>query len=295
MSSLKNFDDTQGSESLGILFYFFVLSYGLILFAPRIFGNFRVEDILMPFFLVIPLLVRISPEVSKILLFFLIYIAYEFASTLLGFSLALVPIDAYLLVGKELQYFLLYFLFFATFYNKLNKLKLFLSYFSVIFFISILWAFLSVIFFTGYYGISWVNEISPSLSALIYFNLFILSIVCIYARVGNFKVNIFLSLLLFFCTFLVGSRSAMVALPIFLLLLWFLQISISSKIIFSSLAFSVVLFFTIYPLDLLDIQQNIEFLVGEEGPLQNVVERFSTLIFILDALDQSEEIVGIIG
>ena len=201
--------------------------------------------------------------------------------------MALVPIGRLLTSRQRATIFPSIFSFFCHFYNKLNKLKLFLSYFSVIFFISILWAFLSVIFFTGYYGISWVNEISPSLSALIYFNLFILSIVCIYARVGNFKVNIFLSLFIIFLYFLVGSRSAMVALPIFLLLLWFLQISISSKIIFSSLAFSVVLFFTIYPLDLLDIQQNIEFLVGEEGPLQNVVERFSTLIFILDALDQS--------
>ena len=191
---------------------FLILCYFVIFLVPRIGGNLRLEDILMPLIIVLPFFLSISKKIFFLILPYLLLILYELLVLSFYFSNGSMPLDSFLLIGKFFQYLFLYLLTLVILEKDSGKF-LFTKFFKLMIFIGMIWGFLALTIFDrpGYYGISWINELSPSLSGLVFFSLTVIATTLYLQGLLKPFYGITAITLLILLTFSVGSRSAFVA------------------------------------------------------------------------------------
>ena len=265
---------------------FLILCYFVIFLVPRIGGNLRLEDILMPLIIVLPFFLSISKKIFFLILPYLLLILYELLVLSFYFSNGSMPLDSFLLIGKFFQYLFLYLLTLVILEKDSGKF-LFTKFFKLMIFIGMIWGFLALTIFDrpGYYGISWINELSPSLSGLVFFSLTVIATTLYLQGLLKPFYGITAITLLIFLIFSVGSPSAFVEVCIFIFLLSFLRLIISYKfIIFFSSLLATFLFFQ---LDFVSIETA---LYNNEIPIEAVqmsVSRFAALLSLIDSIEGS--------
>jgi hypothetical protein len=213
-------DDTQYEPTIralswkicaGVLFFYVSCIY---LF-PRIPGiPLRVEDILFPLFMVIAVF-SFDGLSKKNTLPLLLYCIYVFVGSLIGVLNQKIDIRGVSVALKEIQYVTGFFLL----YSCCNKTELeaskTLQVLSWLLWVPALFGLVMMITNqVGYYGISALNEKSPSLSGQMYFSGFVLAFILF--KFFHLKQYVALSILLCIGTFMVGSRTAIAMLVLFL-------------------------------------------------------------------------------
>lgn len=185
-----------------------------IFILPRLYlDRIRLEDIVAPLLI---LLVIIYNYKSNFKLFN-IYFWFVFSVTTIGWILAYIPIQGYVIFFKEFQYFIFGVFLFSFFINEKNKQ--FVDKSILIFSISTIVYGLYQLFSgtRAYYGIRAINEISPSLSSwTINILLFYMSSKGLLLRI-NRKYIFLINSLLFLLVIFVGSRTGLVIGVIFYL------------------------------------------------------------------------------
>jgi len=195
---------------------FFVLSLYIasIFLLPRLQGNIRFEDFLTPA-LFVGALLSINTSVIKLSLLSLTYFFYAFLVTSFFVVNGSLPIEAYLIWGKEFQYILIFLIILGMlntqeapiFWDFLIKYMLIIAAVSGVY--------LLVSGVRGYYGVGYFTESSPSLGMLMYFHCLFWS-VYLYRKYTD-SIYLFLGLLFFILVMLVGSRTGQLVTIVFLL------------------------------------------------------------------------------
>lgn len=214
------------------LLLFVLLTYiGAIIFLPRVGGNFpyganlRYEDLLTPLLVLLAFTVLGKNLSRGSVLLGGLYFVYTLGITLLNIAFGTLPLEAIIIYGKELQFFLGFLIMLSVAqkyaYMKWVKRTLFLG----ILFACATGVWLAVTGQVGYYGITYITETnSPSLSALMYFNLIVLAFYLQLdspSRVFRWCMLGF-SLLSFGLLSVVGSRMGFIMGVTFFLVLWVL-------------------------------------------------------------------------
>tara|TARA_R110001599_G_scaffold326067_1_gene538478 strand:- start:3790 stop:5031 length:1242 start_codon:yes stop_codon:yes gene_type:complete len=183
---------------------------------PRIPGiPLRIEDLFFPLFLIIAIL-SLDGLPKKVTLPALLYCLYILIGSLVGILLQRIDIKGLSVSVKEIQYILGFFLL----YSCCNKeqdvaLKTIQSLVLVLWIPALYGCFMVVTNQIGYYGISALNEKSPSLSGQMYFSGFVLSLTLFTFFRG--KSYAALALMMFVSASMVGSRTAVAMLLLFFL------------------------------------------------------------------------------
>jgi hypothetical protein len=249
---------------------------------PRIDGSVRLEDYLMPLWVILFVCVLFG-RIHVFVLLSLFYIIYVTLSTSIFYFFSdsnLVPI---IILGKEAQYIICGIIVYnaLNFNNALTNHKKLLYYFSLLMKAAIvfcLYTTLSGDF--GYYGIGYFTELdSPSLSTVLYLSISFYFF--IFDRFNNNRTNIFWIYLSAIMAFLVGSRTGMVASLIFLVYYSYIINFLNwLKILKFSFWFfcSFMFLFFLLPDSLFDDYLN---------PILNLIARIDTFSDIGDTLSKS--------
>jgi len=196
---------------VSVLFFYLACLY---LF-PRIPGiPLRLEDIFFPIFLMVAAysLSGLSKLVTMVILAYCFYI---FIGSLFGVLYGKVDIRGLSVAIKEIQYVVGFFLIYASVnFSRLNFEQYLRTIATVLWLPAMYGLFMVATNQVGYYGISALNEKSPSLSGQMYFSGFVLSFILY--KLFNQKQYLVLSVLLCIGTFMVGSRTAIAMLLLFL-------------------------------------------------------------------------------
>jgi hypothetical protein len=201
----------------------FILFYAFVCWFPRLDRHLRFEDIVTPLVCIAALflLTWSAWRVARIPIY--LSVMATFVTTLLV-AVEYLPVQALLILGKELQYVFIYILGLEVLGGRFLESKRFRVFLWLIIIVAAVFAVFGSFFAAkagGYYGLGYMNEIdSPSLSALMYFNLFVLSIILLSMddrRRQPVKrwLLIGLSVVLVIATLLVGSRTAVMAVLVF--------------------------------------------------------------------------------
>lgn len=181
-----------------------------IFFLPRLEGRWRVEDLFTPFMAII-LLVNLTPNLLKLGFAGILYGTYTFIVTVAAIIGASAPIGGLLIWGKEIQYILGYMLVLAVLTPgrfDLRRIRVPMTFLCAA---GAAYAIYSVIFGkVGYYGISYLNETSPSLSMWIYCYLLVFSFFLRSHLGGAVLTTTILSIALFGAIMVVGSRTGVI-------------------------------------------------------------------------------------
>ncbi len=203
---------------------FVLIAYvGAIIFLPRIHGNLRYEDLITPL-LALAIFIALRTSLNRrSVLFGGLYFSYTLVITLLNIAVDTIPLEAIIIFGKEFQYFLGFLVMLAV-----AQEYTYIKWVRRTFWIGALFAGLTGLWMLvtgqkGYYGISYITEMdSPSLSALMYFNLAVLALILRSDSPSVFFRGslLFLSMLLFGMLLMVGSRTGFMMGGTFFLVLW---------------------------------------------------------------------------
>lgn len=205
---------TQRKVSLlGVTFYLFLLS---MLFLPRLSGQLRYEDLLMPLLVLTSFLYlkRSKEQLNIILLTWIIYIFYLFVVTIGNIVFGDLPFLAVLVAGKEVQYLLLFIMSLSYLATNENR-EIFSRILPYIF--GIIVVYVALYLLTNErsdYGLPYVNDPSPTNSMLVYFHLFVFALL-VHTEKKSRNIFLFFTLAMFIYTFLVGNRTGQLGLLIF--------------------------------------------------------------------------------
>jgi hypothetical protein len=213
---------TKKDIFLKLTVWFLLLNLFIIFTLPRIAGHFRGEDILTPILIFIDctLLFRFANTnhlYKRFILSSIVYFTYSFFITCLNVFLNGLPIKAFLILGKEAQYFLIFYLMYTVFNLDRRYIKRTMDVVLVFSVVAVVVALFFVLFdIQDYYGIRFLNVYrSPSLSMLMYFNCAALCFLYSYCFKKKFFV---LTIVLLLTVMLVGSRTGDIITIVFLLL-----------------------------------------------------------------------------
>jgi hypothetical protein len=213
----SNFSKSSQPLSSSDIFKFFliVIFYFCVFFTPKIYYgsiHFRYED-LLTFFLFITVLFTLKKDYFYVSFTFFIYMAYISFFTLLNVIVSNANPYSIIILGKELQYFLVFLLIlFSVDKPRLDTMiKFFLT--PAIIFVVIFAIFSLYTDNRGAYGLRYVNDIAPSTSAIAYFNFLFLAIILMfyYFRKNSlfFTYIFLLSAIVLFISFIAtASRTA---------------------------------------------------------------------------------------
>jgi hypothetical protein len=224
---------------LSVTFFMFLLS---MLFLPRLSGQFRYEDLLIPLLLLTSSfhLKTSKDKENTILLLWIIYTCYLFVVTIANVIFSTLPLSALLVAGKEVQYALLFVTCLAYLGTEENR-EFFSRALRYIFVIIFGYVVLYLIANErSDYGLAYINDPSPTNSMLVYFHLFILSLLA-YKENRSTNIFLFFSLAMFVFTFLVGNRTGQFGLIIFLFFLLFFELSVGLRMLYGIAVIALVL------------------------------------------------------
>jgi hypothetical protein len=259
-----------------------------VFFLPRIGGDgghFRYEDVLTPF-LCVALIFSLK---KKYLFIYTVGLSYCFYIVFFGIlNIAFERSGAYsiFIIGKEIQYYVVFFLS-LNLLSNIDIYKVFNLFLFPVLFLIFIFTIISIVNNNvGAYGLQYINEKSPSLSAIMYFNCMFLSLVMFfyYKRINEKKSNISI---VFFITFLTGtaataSRTALLVLMFFLILYALLFLKPKVKIIIFSILSAA--FFLIY-LNRYEIHEYISNNKPSGLILHMMYGRFNSLLLMFDSFD----------
>jgi len=260
------------------------LAYLLIYFAPRLSGNFRYEDLLYPFMIIAILLLPLSNLLNNfkwIIFFSMIYVAYILLTAIINISFNGLHTGAFIFLNKEIQYLILFCLTLFSIFDQHN-LHRFILLLKGILLAGALWIILSYSGdIVGYYGLTWVNETSPSLSGLIIISLLFLSFILHHDGAIS-KSYFYLFIILFLLGILAtGSRSTQLATFIGLVYLFYDRLSYSNKFLmlfFFFLSLVPIIFFRFELYELLyNFESGLDVLDGGVNRLGTLFKLFETL------------------
>jgi hypothetical protein len=255
-----------------------IFLFSIALFS-RIHGNFRVEDVMTP-----ALFLGVILTLNKILLkdSFLpvIYISYAILITSIYVFFELLPFKALLIVGKELQYILIFLLMLGLSPDKRSEKFLYYLITSFLLIQVISGLFLLFNGVRGYYGVGYFTEKSPSLGMLMYFHGLVLS-TFMYIR---YKKNLFLFLtvILFILTFSVGSRTGQFIAIIFILSLIAMNFEIKFFLFSTLLILSLIIY-----LNFQEIYNILYYIKTDNLALDGAISRFATLLNFSETIQGS--------
>lgn len=126
----------------------------------------------------------------------------------------------------------------------------------------------------GYYGISSINETSPSLSGQMYFSAFVMSLILYHSL--RQRLLLLQSFLLAICTLMVGSRTAAAMLIIFLILS---RVRVSWRLVLFLLLVCASAFLLYFGLD-----YYIANYYDSESVVDRAIKRARSLFFLMDSL-----------
>jgi len=280
----------KGNDS-GVIKYsiFLVFCYYFsVFFFPRIggiTGHYRYEDVLT-LFLILGLILTLKKSYVFINFSVLIYCAFITFFSLLNVFFERSAPYSILILGKEIQYYIAFILSLNVLSNldipKVFNFFLFPSLFLIFIFSSY-----SMFYgFAGVYGLNYLTEHSPSLSAIMYFNCFFLSIVMVHYYKNNKKINYFFSLLfaiIFFISVIAtASRTAVIIILFFLTLYIFVFSNIKTKFLLISII--IVFSFLIY-FNRLEIYEYISNNKPDNLIFHMVYGRLNSLLLMFDSID----------
>ena len=204
---------------------------------PRLSGLFRVEDFLTPGLLV-GALISLNNRTFRYCILPLVYFVYGFIITGVSVVFFELPLQAYLIWGKEFQYILIFMI--VINFPKDKVTRNFIH--SLIIFMLLVASFSGIYLLVsgvrGYYGVGYFTESSPSLGMLMYFH-------CLFWSVYFYKVYknpIYLcsAVLFFILAILVGSRTGQIITIILSFSLLLLHSERKIYILVLSLIFSIL-------------------------------------------------------
>jgi hypothetical protein len=224
---------------LSVVFYLFLLS---MLFLPRLSDQFRYEDLLIPLLLLTPLIHLKTSKVKEntIFILWIIYILYLIVVTLANIIFTDLPLLAVLVAGKEVQYALLFttaLTYLGVGQNREFFLKVLPYIFGLIFGYVALYL---IAYERSDYGLAYINDPSPTNSMLVYFHLFVFSLLA-YKENKSRNIFLFFALTMFIFTFLVGNRTGQLGLTIFLLFFLFFNLSVGLRMLYGTAVIALVL------------------------------------------------------
>jgi hypothetical protein len=245
----------------------------------RIQGNLRVEDFLTPFiFLGVMLtLHKISLQDSFLPL---IYIAYSFLITIFYIILGLLPLQAVLIAGKEVQYILIFLIFLGLSRNRSSEKFIFYLLTSFLLILAISGSYFLFIGVRGYYGVGYFTEKSPSLGMLMYFHGFVFS-VFMYKKYEFFFYKM-MSLILFILTMSVGSRTGQFIVIAFSLIYIVINSRIKIVLFFIFLITTLIVF-----LNFQEIYNFLYYIKTDNLAVDGAISRFATLLNFSETIQGS--------
>lgn len=254
---------------------------GVIHLCPRLSNGFRVEDFLMPI-MAIALVALLDRDVAPILLIPVAYFAWSLLITSLHVWNNHLPLQAFLIWGKEFQYFLGAAILLLLFWRRQEGVRPLQILITMLAAGAALFAIYSVVTLkAGYYGLGYFNEMdSPSLNAWTYFNLMVLMVIGgRYLGINRYLYRT-IAIILFIAVILTGSRTGQMISGTFVVGCAFVYRPTTG------LALAGVL------LSLLSVLQHIqqelyEFLLGVHAPVANAFFRLTTLFTFVETLEGS--------
>jgi len=267
-----------------------LIFYSLILFGPRISGSFRYEDIFTPILLATLLLHPYSKKSLKVSVFFLIYLLFIFLLNFYSYSINNLNILSYVIVIKEFTYYLGYLFTLVILLdnkNNFNNLVLFEKFLFFCVIVASVYGVSAIFIDSGFYGISWISEKAPSLSALIFFNFLVLAVFNYKYLNFNKMLSLLAIFILIFLTFLVGSRSGMLALAVFFSIFFLLSLKPIYQIYLSLVGSIIILTIIIVDPNPREIMYFLQDLNIDTRSILVPLERFSTLLVLLESLEGS--------
>ncbi len=196
-----------------------------VIFLPRIGEHLRAEDAITPLLGVAGIfgLLRSWGKHRDAILFGCLYFLYLFVLTLVNVIVEKIPLEALIIYGKELQYFFGFLVLLAVVRDPVH-----LSWVKKMLGLGVIFGAITGVglFFSGqrgYYGIAYITEpFSPSLSAVMYFNLAVVALMMRATSPSALfrKACLWLSIVLFCLLAIVGSRTGMAMGMTFLLLMF---------------------------------------------------------------------------
>ena len=256
----------------------------LLFLAPRYQGNLRYEDFLTPIIFIYVLITARMYHLNYIYpsIFF---IAYIWICTIYSILYEYVPIEALIILGKETQYFFIFFLTIIVLLKSKKSISAVLNVFKLIILFTCLYILYAVFFdVRGYYGISSFNEYGATLTALLFFNLFVINTIIQTNEDKISFLSLLQSLILLVGLSLVGSREGFLSILIFIFLYFFLF-----KISYVKL-YSVFFIALIFPLIALNSEVILNFLYHNN--ISNIaistsISRLASLFTFFDTLADS--------
>ena len=263
-----------------IMTLYVCLAYILsVFFLPRFFENFRYEDFLTPLLLLLPL-VFTDRRLWYYSWLVVPYILYSFFVTVFYVVVEILPITSFLIWGKEVQYFLLYAVVLLvakeSYARELIYAVVKMGIFSACLFG--LWSLISGQ--QSYYGIGYINDYSSTISSIMYFSFFVLSLV-IYEREGE-RVFLYTGLICAVLTFMVGARSGQVMVMIFLFLYLF-KLNLKSLIVVLIMILAIGLI-ALFSEDLYDYLYHVD---TSNQAFNGAISRMSTMLTPMETIEGS--------
>tara|TARA_B110000008_G_scaffold271928_1_gene304002 strand:+ start:56 stop:1342 length:1287 start_codon:yes stop_codon:yes gene_type:complete len=264
------------------LFYFFAF------FTPKVyFGgiHFRYED-LLTFFIATILIFNLRKNYVLITSLIFVYSFYIIFFSMLNIMLENSNLYSIVILGKEVQYFLVFSLILFSFDNVSFE-KSIKYFFTPITFIVVLFALNSMINGNiGAYGLPYINENAPSTSAISYFNFLFITIILYFFYSPRSKLISKLLLLsigiLLISLIATASRTAFLVVVLFMVIspLFFLNTKYSIPIFLFIIMLIFIVYFNRYGL------HEYLYLHKPENPVFHVtIGRVKTLLLLFDNLE----------
>ena len=250
-----------------------------IFLLPRLQGNIRFEDFLTPA-LFVGVLLSINSFSVRHSLLPLIYFFYTFFITSFFIIFGNLPIEAYLIWGKEFQYILVFLIILGMPSTKKTStfIQHLITYILIISSVSGVYLLVSGV--RGYYGVGYFTESSPSLGMLMYFNCLFWS-VYLYRKSAN-SLYLFLALLFFILVMLVGSRTGQLITMVFLFFVFLMNVRRKMYVYIPLAALILILTFSLD--SIYDVLYNIK---TDNLAIDGGVSRFATLLKFSETIQQS--------
>ena len=232
-----------------------VLYYLLVILAPRVTGesgNIRYEDFLTPF-LVFALAFNIRRRYSYISTIIFVYCATLIVVSLFNIGFGQTKPFSFLVLGKEIQYYIVFLLMLFSFTQQSVDFFLNKVLYSVLLIVAIFAMYNMFLGKAQVYGLPYINEISPSLSSIMYFNSLILSIVLFQSNRGVIKyVSLFLVFLFAFSVIATASRTGFAVMVLFSFIYLFSLLQLRGQILFVCLVVVISVLLYLYRFQLHD-------------------------------------------
>ena len=208
-----------------------------------------------------------------------------------SYSINNLNILSYVIVIKEFTYYLGYLFTLVILLdnkNNFNNLVLFEKFLFFCVIVASVYGVSAIFIDSGFYGISWISEKAPSLSALIFFNFLVLAVFNYKYLNFNKMLSLLAIFILIFLTFLVGSRSGMLALAVFFSIFFLLSLKPIYQIYLSLIGSIIILTIIIVDPNPREIMYFLQDLNIDTRSILVPLERFSTLLVLLESLEGSK-------